>query len=163
GPRAPAGPRGARSGAAASRRARGGPPPEAGGGHPHDHADSPRRGIRPADRSPGGGPRPPPHARSPPPRCGGPARGRAAGGGGGGAENILHRFDLVIDASRMKVTRAGRPIDLTPTEFQILAALARRPGRVLSRAQLLEAVRGGEVESFDRAIDAHIKNIRRKL
>ncbi len=84
-------------------------------------------------------------------------------GAGAGAETILRRADLVIDLSRMKVTRGGRPIDLTATELQLLAALARRPGRVLSRAQLLEAVRGGQVESFERAIDAHIKNIRRKL
>ena len=54
-------------------------------------------------------------------------------------------------------------IDLTPTEFQLLAALARQPGRVFTRAQLLDAVRGSEVDAFERAIDAHIKNIRRKL
>ena len=59
--------------------------------------------------------------------------------------------------------RRRAPIDLTATEFQLLAALARQPGRVFTRAQLLDAVRGSEVESFERAIDAHIKNIRRKL
>jgi DNA-binding response OmpR family regulator len=52
---------------------------------------------------------------------------------------------------------------MTPTEFQLLATLARQPGRVFTRAQLLDAVRGTDVESFDRAIDTHIKNIRRKL
>ena len=61
------------------------------------------------------------------------------------------------------VTRDGIPIELTATEFQLLAALARHPGRVFTRGQLLDAVRGSEVESFERAIDAHIKNIRRKL
>jgi DNA-binding response OmpR family regulator len=71
--------------------------------------------------------------------------------------------DLSIDSPKMRVARKGTPIDLTPTEFQLLAALARHPGRVFTRAQLLDAVRGTEVESFDRAIDAHVKNIRRKL
>ena len=56
-----------------------------------------------------------------------------------------------------------KPIELTATEFQLLATLARYPGRVFTRAQLLDAVRGTEVESFERAIDAHVKNIRRKL
>ena len=80
-----------------------------------------------------------------------------------GHADVLRRADLIIDASKMTVTRNGSAIDLTPTEFQLVAALARRPGRVFTRAQLLDAVRGTEVESFERAIDAHIKNIRRKL
>jgi two-component system alkaline phosphatase synthesis response regulator PhoP len=76
------------------------------------------------------------------------------------------RFDvagLSLDVSKMRVERDGVPLDLTPTEFQLLAAVARYPGRVFTRAQLLDAVRGTEVESFERAIDAHVKNIRRKL
>jgi len=77
--------------------------------------------------------------------------------------DVFRRADLIIDASKMTVTRNGSAIELTPTEFQLVAALARRPGRVFTRAQLLDAVRGTEVESFERAIDAHIKNIRRKL
>jgi two-component system alkaline phosphatase synthesis response regulator PhoP len=81
----------------------------------------------------------------------------------GGRQDILHRGDLTIDVSKMLVTRDGAAIDLTPTEFQLLAALARQPGRIFTRAQLLDAVRGSDVESFERAIDAHIKNIRRKL
>ena len=71
--------------------------------------------------------------------------------------------DLSIDSTKLRVARRGTPIDLTGTEFQILAALARHPGRVFTRAQLLDAVRGTEVDSFERAIDAHVKNIRRKL
>ncbi|HVW05820.1 MAG TPA: response regulator transcription factor [Vicinamibacterales bacterium] len=71
--------------------------------------------------------------------------------------------DLTIDADRMRVERNGAAIDLTPTEFLLLAALARYPGRVCTRAQLLDAVRGTAVESFERAIDAHVKNIRRKI
>ena len=77
--------------------------------------------------------------------------------------DIVRLDDLVLDVPRLKVTRAGEPIDLTATEFQLLLTMARQPGRVFTRAQLLDAVRGDEIESFDRAIDAHIKNIRRKL
>jgi two-component system, OmpR family, alkaline phosphatase synthesis response regulator PhoP len=81
----------------------------------------------------------------------------------GDRRDILRHADLLIDVPKMSVTRNGVAIDLTPTEFQLLAALARQPGRVFTRAQLLDAVRGSEVDSFERAIDAHIKNIRRKL
>jgi len=69
----------------------------------------------------------------------------------------------VIDHARMQVWRDGTLIDLTPTEFQLVVALARKPGRILTRAQLLDAVRGDDAEAFDRAIDTHIKNIRRKI
>jgi two-component system alkaline phosphatase synthesis response regulator PhoP len=82
---------------------------------------------------------------------------------GTGSGDILRRAGLVIDASRMTVTRDGMPIELTATELQLLATLVRQPGRVFTRGQLLDAVRGSDVESFERAIDAHIKNIRRKL
>jgi two-component system alkaline phosphatase synthesis response regulator PhoP len=80
-----------------------------------------------------------------------------------GVEATLQRADLTIDPSRMTVHRAGAPVDLTATEFELLTTLARQPGRVFTRGQLLDAVRGGEGESFERAIDTHIKNIRRKL
>jgi two-component system, OmpR family, alkaline phosphatase synthesis response regulator PhoP len=79
------------------------------------------------------------------------------------ADGIFHRGDVTLDVARMRVWRAGQPIELTTTEFHLLAALARQPGRVFSRTQLLDAVRGSEIESFERAIDAHVKNIRRKL
>jgi DNA-binding response OmpR family regulator len=71
--------------------------------------------------------------------------------------------DLSIDTVRQKVTRDGTIVELTTTEFQLLATLARQPGRIFTRAGLLDAVRGSEVESFERAIDTHIKNIRRKI
>ncbi len=77
--------------------------------------------------------------------------------------DVFKVADLTFDVPRMKVSRGELPIELTPTEFQILTTLARHPGRVFTRAQLLDAVHGVEVESFDRAIDTHIKNIRRKL
>ena len=76
---------------------------------------------------------------------------------------ILETGDLALDLDRMLVTVAGRHVELTPTEFQLLSALARQPGRVFTRAQLLDAVHGVAFESYERAIDAHVKNIRRKL
>jgi two-component system alkaline phosphatase synthesis response regulator PhoP len=71
--------------------------------------------------------------------------------------------DVVVDRDRHEVEVAGRAVDLTATEFAILAELAAQPGRVFTRAQLLDAVHGVAFESYERAIDAHVKNIRRKL
>jgi two-component system, OmpR family, response regulator BaeR len=72
---------------------------------------------------------------------------------------------LAIDAAARRIAIHGRPLDLTPSEYGILAALARRPGQVFSRAQLLELVREGSagLDVADRAIDSHVKNLRRKL
>ena len=81
---------------------------------------------------------------------------------GGGAE-MLRVADVEVDLPRMRVSVAGRPVDLTPTEFQLLAALIREPGRVFTRGQLLDAVHGVAFESYERAVDAHVKNLRRKL
>ena len=77
--------------------------------------------------------------------------------------NLLRVGDVAIDVPRMSVTRGGKPVDLTTTETLLLATMARHPGRVFTRAQLLDAVRGSDAEAFDRAIDSHIKNLRRKL
>jgi len=82
---------------------------------------------------------------------------------GATTDGLLRLGDLTLDTARLTVTRGAAAIDLTPTEFQLLATLARRPGRVFTRAQLLDAVRGDGGESFDRAIDAHVKNVRRKI
>ena len=71
--------------------------------------------------------------------------------------------DVTLDVPRMRVRVGDRPVELTPTEFQLLLALARAPGRIFTRAQLLDAVHGVAFESYERAIDAHVKNIRRKL
>ncbi len=72
--------------------------------------------------------------------------------------------DLTLDVPRMRVSAEGREIEeLTPSEFLLLAELARAPGRVFTRAQLLDALHGVAFESYERAIDAHIKNIRRKI
>ncbi len=68
-----------------------------------------------------------------------------------------------IEVARMRVEVEGRVVELTATEFQLLTALARQPGRVFTRSQLLDAVHGVAFESYERAIDAHVKNLRRKL
>jgi len=70
-----------------------------------------------------------------------------------------------VDASARRIAIHGRPLDLTPTEYGILAALARRPGQVFSRAQLLDLAResNASLDVTDRAIDSHVKNLRRKL
>ena len=82
---------------------------------------------------------------------------------GGSSADVIRVGDLIVDIPRLKVTRDNKSIELTATEFQLVSTMARHPGRVFTRAQLLDAVRGVEVDAFERAIDAHIKNIRRKL
>jgi two-component system alkaline phosphatase synthesis response regulator PhoP len=71
--------------------------------------------------------------------------------------------ELEIDPQQHSVTLAGHAIELTPTEFEILAVLARHPRRVFSRLQLMEQAQGSAFEGYERTIDAHIKNIRIKL
>jgi two-component system alkaline phosphatase synthesis response regulator PhoP len=77
--------------------------------------------------------------------------------------DVFRVADLVFDVPRLKLTRRDVPIDLTATEFELLVALARHPGRIFTRTQLLDAIHGVEVDAFDRAIDTHVKNIRRKI
>jgi len=80
-----------------------------------------------------------------------------------GAE-MIRISDLTFDVPRLQVIAENREIEeLTPTEFELVATLARQPGRVVTRAQLLDSIHGVAFESYERAIDAHIKNIRRKL
>jgi DNA-binding response OmpR family regulator len=79
------------------------------------------------------------------------------------ASDIIRASDVTLDVPRMRVRAGERDVELTATEFQLLAALAREPGRVFTRSQLLDAVHGVAFESYERAIDAHVKNIRRKL
>ena len=81
-----------------------------------------------------------------------------------GAETeVIRAGDLEVDLRRLRATVAGRAVDLTAMELQLLAQLAREPGRVFTRGQLLDALHGIAFESFERAIDAHIKNIRKKI
>lgn len=76
---------------------------------------------------------------------------------------LIHAGDLLIDVARMRVERAGSPIELTTTEFGLLSTMAASPGRIFTRSQLLDAVRGIAFESYERAIDSHVKNLRRKI
>jgi two-component system alkaline phosphatase synthesis response regulator PhoP len=76
---------------------------------------------------------------------------------------VLRAGALTLDLPRMRVEVAGQPVGLTTTEFQLLAAMARQPGRIFTRSQLLDAIHGVAFESYERAIDAHVKNIRRKI
>jgi DNA-binding response OmpR family regulator len=87
---------------------------------------------------------------------------RRTSGSVGGAE-MVRAADVEIDVPKMRAHVGGRPVDLTPTEFQLLVTLAREPGRVFTRGQLLDALRGVTLESYERAIDAHVKNLRRKI
>jgi DNA-binding response OmpR family regulator len=77
--------------------------------------------------------------------------------------DVIRAGDLTLDVPRMRAELGGRPVDLTATEFQLLATLAAQPGRIFTRSQLLDAVHGVAFESYERAIDTHVKNIRRKL
>jgi len=70
---------------------------------------------------------------------------------------------LVLDEAARRIALHGQALELTPSEYAILAALARRPGQVLSRAQLLDAARADNLDATDRAIDSHVKNLRRKM
>jgi len=79
------------------------------------------------------------------------------------AAETIRADDVVLDLPRMRTEVAGRAVELTPTEFQLLATLAARPGRIFTRAQLLDALHGVTFETYERAIDSHIKNLRRKL
>jgi DNA-binding response OmpR family regulator len=71
--------------------------------------------------------------------------------------------ELTIDEARREVTARGELVALTPTEFGVLASLARTPGRVYSRFELINRVRGYEFEGYERTIDSHIKNLRQKI
>ncbi len=79
------------------------------------------------------------------------------------AATLLRLMDLEIDLNAHSVRRKGVLVELTPTEFDLLVALAEQPGRVFSRLQLLEATQGSAYEGYERSVDAHIKNLRAKL
>jgi DNA-binding response OmpR family regulator len=87
-------------------------------------------------------------------------------GGPAAAEQGVSRFGsgaLVIDEPRRSAQVRGTEVDLTPTEWGILVALATVPGRVYSRFELINRVRGYEFEGYERTIDSHVKNLRRKI
>ncbi len=76
---------------------------------------------------------------------------------------ILRAADLEIDQVAHTVVQADQPVELTPTEFNLLVTLVRQPGRTYSRLQLLEAIQGVAYEGYERTVDAHIKNLRAKI
>jgi two-component system, OmpR family, alkaline phosphatase synthesis response regulator PhoP len=87
---------------------------------------------------------------------------RRTTGAGSGAE-VLRAADVEVDLPRMRAHVNGRGVDLTPTEFQLLATFVREPGRVFTRGQLLDALHGVTIDSYERAIDSHVKNLRKKI
>ena len=76
---------------------------------------------------------------------------------------LIEYSDLVIDFGRREVRRGDEVIELTTSEFELLAALVSTPGRVFSRFELLERVMGFDHDSLERTIDVHVRNLRRKL
>jgi two-component system OmpR family response regulator len=77
--------------------------------------------------------------------------------------DVISHGELWIDTGTRHVTVAGRGVSLTPTEFDLLAVLVRSPGRVFTRGQLLDRIQGDDYEGYERTIDSHIKNLRKKL
>ena len=82
---------------------------------------------------------------------------------GPGRADVIRAGDVTLDIPRMQARIGQRSVELTSTEFELLATLMRQPGRVFTRGHLLDAIHGEPGEAFDRAIDAHVKNLRRKL
>ncbi len=80
-----------------------------------------------------------------------------------GSEAPLSVGPLRVDPFRHEATWEGAPLALTPTEFRLLSALARRPGRVFGRLELLERIQGEAYAGYERTVDAHVKNLRKKL
>jgi len=83
--------------------------------------------------------------------------------GHGPLPGIVRVGELAVDLPRRSVTVGGQPVSLTPTEFDLLAVMARNPGRPFTRAQLMDLVYDVAYIGYDRAIDSHIKNLRRKI
>lgn len=79
------------------------------------------------------------------------------------APSVIHASNIEIDLTQHRVRVGGRVVNLTPTEFSLLAALARQPGRAFTRLQLLQAAQGEAYEGYERTVDAHIKNLRSKI
>lgn len=77
--------------------------------------------------------------------------------------DLIRSGQIVVDSQRYVATKRGVPLELTPTEFKVLELLAGSSGQVFSRLQIVEQVQGYAFEGYERTIDAHIKNLRRKL
>jgi two-component system, OmpR family, alkaline phosphatase synthesis response regulator PhoP len=83
--------------------------------------------------------------------------------GGVKAPAVIRVGDLEINSEHYSVTWKGKHLNLTPSEFDLLTLLARRPGQTMTRQQLMDDLYGGAASSVDRSVDSHIKNLRRKL
>ena len=83
--------------------------------------------------------------------------------GGVHQPGMIRTGDLEIDLEGHRVNRGGEPIQLSRMEFNLLTVLAQHPGQTFSRAQLLSRMHGVAYDGFDRSVDAHVKNLRRKL
>jgi len=91
---------------------------------------------------------------------------RRTGGSGSGPSagaEVMRAGDVEVDLPKMRARVDGETVDLTPTEFQLLATFVREPGRVFTRGQLLDALHGFTLDTYERAIDAHVKNLRKKI
>jgi two-component system alkaline phosphatase synthesis response regulator PhoP len=76
---------------------------------------------------------------------------------------LIEHGELTLNFLKHEAFLAGKPLNLTPVEFKLLGVLAKEPGRVFSRAQIIEKAFGHDFDSFDRTIDVHILNLRRKI
>jgi two-component system phosphate regulon response regulator PhoB len=83
--------------------------------------------------------------------------------GGSASGNVLVSQGIMIDRERHRATAADQVLDLTPSEFGLLEALLRQPGRVFSRSELIDAALGGDSLVLERTIDVHIRSLRKKL
>lgn len=84
-------------------------------------------------------------------------------GGAASTPEVLRAGDIVLDISGHQAVLAGRPLDLTRTEFELLTVFVQNPGRAFTRLELLDRVQGEAYEGYERTVDAHIKNLRAKL
>ncbi len=82
---------------------------------------------------------------------------------GGVEAGILRAADIEVDRDGRVVTVAGKPVDLTPSEFELLVVLMSAPGRVFSRLELLDRLQGTAYEGYERTIDVHVRNLRTKI
>jgi DNA-binding response OmpR family regulator len=90
-------------------------------------------------------------------------RSQQDNGGGSASRAVLRLGEVEADPETRRVHRAGQPVHLTPTEFDLLVFLARRPGQVFTREQLLHEVWGYRDGSGARTVDSHVRALRRKL
>jgi len=84
-------------------------------------------------------------------------------GGSEPTSRVLAAGDVALDLDKRQATVSGRLVELTPTEFDLLATLVENPGRVFSRMQLLDKIQGYTYEGYERTVDAHVKNLRQKI